>query len=294
MKKLGLAVAVSAALGVGAVHAYTVAVPDDGVLVPNVIHNGGADTTAIMLTNHAQRPVWVYWTFFDEDSVHLVDGQFRMTENDMQRVIWSEVSGVGLENQRGYLVFMVGASATDPTPGEGQDLISAAAFQADAFNNDAIFIPTFPINDADLEAGANLTTLDEDSLVSLASGAPARSTVDMRYEIPGDFESSVLLWSTGGLDDRFTVNMFDDNQNRQSVNFICEFDELCFVDPQDILGRPANFLSGYIRFVTAGTGVGDFVSYTAIRGTSFPATQTVLNPHYGAPTSPPPPPPPVL
>ncbi|MBL8445690.1 MAG: hypothetical protein JNK52_16755, partial [Zoogloeaceae bacterium] len=47
MKKLSLAVAVAATLVSGVASAYTTAVPADGVLVPNVIHNTVADTTAV-------------------------------------------------------------------------------------------------------------------------------------------------------------------------------------------------------------------------------------------------------
>lgn len=278
MKKLSLAVAVAATLGAGVANAYTVAEPADGVLVPNVIHNGAADTTAVALINHTAANVIVYWTFFDQDSTHITDGQFTMTENDMRSFVWSQESGLGLEGERGYLVFHVGDAAAALAGGGA--VISGAAFQADAVNGDAVFVPTFGIADADLPGVADLTNLDANSLATLASGATGGDTVDMRYAIDGDFDSRIVLWSTGGLANTFTVNMYNDNQDRKSVNFVCGNTELCFVDPSTIVGRPADFTNGYIRFATPIATVGDFVSYTAVRSASYGATQTILNTHY--------------
>lgn len=272
MKKLSLAVAVAATLGAGVAHAYTVGTPDDGVLVPNVIHNGAADTTAVALINHSTTGVTVYWTFFDQDSTHITDGQFNMTGNDMTSFVWANESGLGLEGQRGYLVFHVGNAAGAPTT--AADQISAAAFQVTA--GDAVFVPTFPIDDADLSGVTDLTNLDATSLANLASGADGNDTVDMRYEFTGDFQTNIVVWSTGGLNGTSTVNMFNDAQDRKSVNFTCEFVELCFIDPTKIAGRPANFTNGFIR----ATFPNDFVSYSMVRSASFGATQTILNTHY--------------
>lgn len=297
MKKLSLAVAVAATLVSGVANAYTVAVPEDGVLVPNVIHNGDTDTTAVALINHnsADGNYEVYWTFFDEDSNHITDGQFTMTENDVHVFTWSANSGLGLDGVRGYLVFGLGTSAADDSAlDDGQ--LSAAAFQADAVNGDAVYIPTFPLDaqgapDGTIAAGSyttgvGLSTLDGTSVVSVFGGAPAGDTVDMRYAMDAEWSSSIVLWATGNLDDTFTVNMYNDAQARKSVNFECDNTELCFVDPTSIAGRPAAFTQGYIRLDTpadlneGAVGNGAFVSYSAVRSASFGATQTILNTHY--------------
>lgn len=296
MKKLSIAVAVAATLGAGVAGAYTVAEPSSGVLVPNVIHGGGShDTTAVGFINHGSTGVTVYWTFFDENSGHVTDGQFPMTAGDYAPFIWSDKSGLGLENKRGYLVFHVGTgddkSATDTKWAGGQ--ISAAAFQLNAASGDAAYIPVFPVKASDLD-NTPLRVLGSDSLMTLASGGKAGQTVDMRYEMDAHWDSRITLWSTGGLKQSFTVNMFDDNQNRKSVNFVCPNTELCFVDPTTIIGRPAEFQRGYIRLVTkAGTAAdvnankngvtGDFVSYTVVNdkaGSFGGATQTILNSHW--------------
>lgn len=314
MKKLSLAVAVAATLGAGVAGAYTVAVPADGYLVPNVIHNGSGDTTAIALVNHnTTTGAWIYWTFFDQDSKHITDGAFPMTAGDMRDFIWSEESGLGLEGVRGYLVFASGtvtAGGARPSAGTptaiDSGLISVAAFQADAVNGDAVFVPTFPMEagpnttapitgitaDGDYTTGTDLSVLDELSITSLRGGAAAGEVVAMRYAMDDDFSSAIVLWATGKLNNTFTVNMYDDEQNRKSVNFVCPNTELCFVDPTTILGRPAGFTNGYIRFETptdlnedvtppsvAPVG-GSFVSYTVINSASYGATQTILNTHH--------------
>lgn len=299
MKKLSIAVAVAATLGAGVAGAYTVGVPSSGVLVPNVIHGGGtADTTAVGFINHGSTGVTVYWTFFDENSMHITDGQFPMTAGDYEPFIWSQKSGLGLENKRGYLVFHVG-TGDDKASTDVKDagLISAAAFQLNAASGDAAYIPVFPIALTDLN-NDGLSVLGADSLMTLASGAQWRTvggvktgeTVDMRYEMDAHWDSRITLWATGGLTTAgkagvFTVNMFDDNQNRKSVNFTCDKSELCFVDPATIVGRPAEFTRGYIRLNSAqfSDANGSFVSYTVVNdkaGTYGGATQTILNSHW--------------
>ncbi|MFA7606878.1 MAG: hypothetical protein WCY08_09885 [Rhodocyclaceae bacterium] len=289
MKKLSLAVAVAATLGAGIAGAYTVGVPADGVLVPNVIHNGPGDTTAVAITNHntAARNgnYTVYWTFFDQDSNHVTDGQFTMTQDDLHTFIWSEEAGVGLEGERGYLVFGLGEGAAN-SAARTDGLLSAAAFQANAVEGDAVFVPTFPVDASDWGgAGVDLRELSSTSLRSVMGAAPAGHVVDMRYAM-GDFSSKIVLWATGNLKQSFTVHMYNDEQQRKSVNFDCENTELCFVDPTGIVGRPADFVNGFIRLATPtdlnegdATG-GSFLSYTEVKSSSFGATQTILNTHF--------------
>lgn len=69
MKKFALAaVAAAAALGAGVAQAYTAGTFSNGVVVPNVIHNGVTDTTAVGLVNQSGSTRGVFWTFFDQDS----------------------------------------------------------------------------------------------------------------------------------------------------------------------------------------------------------------------------------
>ena len=95
--------------------AYTVGTFSDGVVVPNVIHNGPTDTTAVGLINQTATVIPVFWTFFDQNSNHVTDGCFPMTPKDYEPFVWSSASGLGLEGKRGYLVFAVGATPVSYT-----------------------------------------------------------------------------------------------------------------------------------------------------------------------------------
>jgi len=71
MKKIAIAAAVAATLSAGAVQAqttnglsgYTLGGVANQILVPNVVHNGTSDTTAIGVLNPNDVPVSVWWTF---------------------------------------------------------------------------------------------------------------------------------------------------------------------------------------------------------------------------------------
>jgi len=81
MKKFALSAIAAAALFGGAAHAYTVGTFSNGLVVPNVIHNGSDETTAVGLINRSATAVGVYWTFFNQNSGHEMDGCFVMTAN---------------------------------------------------------------------------------------------------------------------------------------------------------------------------------------------------------------------
>ena len=110
MKKFAMAAVAAAAMTAGVAQAYTMGTFSNGVVVPNVIHNGAADTTAVGLINRSGTIKSVYWTFFDQESAHITDGCFPMTNNDYEPFVWASQSGLGLEGRRGYLVFAVGAN----------------------------------------------------------------------------------------------------------------------------------------------------------------------------------------
>ncbi len=152
MKKFALAAVAAAALSAGVAQAYTVGTFSDGVVVPNVIHNGPTDTTAVGLINQTATVIPVFWTFFDQNSNHVTDGCFPMTPKDYEPFVWSSASGLGLEGKRGYLVFAVGLTpagisvanacqAANSAGINGAGLIAANAFQVDATNKDVAFIP---------------------------------------------------------------------------------------------------------------------------------------------------------
>ena len=178
MKKFALAAVAAAALSAGVAQAYTVGTFSDGVVVPNVIHNGPTDTTAVGLINQTATVIPVFWTFFDQNSNHVTDGCFPMTPKDYEPFVWSSASGLGLEGKRGYLVFAVGLTpagisvanacqAANSAAINGAGLIAANAFQVDATNKDVAFIPVI---DGPLGIIGDLSTMGPNSLF-IALGA---------------------------------------------------------------------------------------------------------------------------
>lgn len=308
MKKFAMAAVAAAALSAGVAQAYTVGTFSNGFVVPNVIHNGPTDTTAVGLINQTGQSVAVYWTFFDQNSTHITDGCFAMTNKDYEPFIWSQQSGGGLSGTRGYLVFAVGATtaggAAQTACGAaaflaGPAAISANAFQVDSVAKDVAFVPVIdgPLT---IAAGHDVTKLNNVSLTAVAgaaqvgaAGAAPQPTFSMRYAIDqaaGGTDTAVVVWSTGNHSGTHTVNIYDDKQNRKSVNFKLVKAELDWFDPETIAGLPATFNDGFIEW-TPGTTVtdttaalgaplatlgGSVFTYSAISSTAFGAVQTVL------------------
>ena len=315
MKKLAMtAIAAATVLCAGAAQAYTVGTFSNGVVVPNVIHNGPTDTTAVGLINRSGAGAVraVYWTFFDQESNHVTDGCFPMTDSDFQPFVWSSESGTGLEGRRGYLVFALGTSVTGATVANACSAASAAgiadgrlaanAFQVDATNKDVAYTPVVDGPLTLTPANSNLTNLGPNSLTRAAGAAPVGVVMNMRYFIdgaPGGTDTLIAVWSTGDQRGTHTVNMFDDKQARKSVNFKLDHQELDWFNPETIPGRPAGFVDGFIEWNT-GVVPGDYLSlpgavaanalanirggsvftFSVINSPAFGAMQTVLGAHH--------------
>ena len=312
MKKFAMAAVAAAAMTVGVAQAYTVGTFTDGVVVPNVIHNGAADTTAVGLINQSAAITPVFWTFFDQNSGHVTDGCFPMTPKDFHPFVWSAESGVGLEGKRGYLVFAAGTvvapndtldtvcAATNSAAVDAAALISANAFQVDVANQDLAFVPVI---DGPLVIASDLSVMGPNDLTSvggaLNAAGGAANTVSMRYFVdgaPGGTDTNIVVWSTGNHNGTHTVNMYDDKQTRKSVNFKMNFTELDWFDPETIAGRPAAFVDGFIEWspfaavpgdVTTPAAIGAHIAtiggslftYSLISAPAFGAVQTVLGAH---------------
>ncbi len=309
MKKFALAAVAAAALSAGMAQAYTVGTFSNGFVVPNVIHNGAANTTAVGLINESGATVPVYWTFFDQNSAHVTDGCFAMTDKQYRGFNWADNSGVGLAGKRGYLVFAVGGfsgtttaatacSAANAAGINGAGQISGNAFFVDLAGKSVAFTPVI---DGPLALAGNLSTLGPTSLVAVAGAAQVAPTslITMRYYIDGVVNSGndtrIAVWSTGDQRGTHTVNIYDDAQNRKSVNFPLTESELSWFDPELIAGRPASFVDGFIEWTpgvapsdapAGGTGKdsalasgGSVMSYSTIIAPAFGAVQSLLGAH---------------
>ena len=340
MKKFALAAVAAAAMTAGVAQAYTVGTFSNGFVVPNVIHNGADNTTAVGIVNQSDRTIPVFWTWFDQNSNHGVDGCFAMTPKQYAGINWAAVSGVGMEGKRGYMVFAVGTVAAGLTPatvclapganalaGIGpQAQIAGNAFYVDLAGKSVAYTPVID-GPLVLVAPTNLRAMNNLSLRHVAGAALVRGTapvaaelgaipaaagsnanvlfgranttqVSMRYFIDGVVNSGndtrVTVWSTGNHSGTHTVDIYDNTQNRQSVNFPLVESELSWFDPETLSGRPAAFLDGFIEWnpsvVPAGvvgaaiegplaTIGGDVVAYSTIVSPSFGAVQTLLGAH---------------
>ena len=333
MKKLSISLAVAATLGAGVAAAYGVGTTGPGVLVPRAIHSDAEGTTAVAVVNHSTQAVKVYWAFFNPDSTHRFDGDFDLTPNGLHEFNWA-AEGPQFKNTPGYLVFYADSAVDRNTPvdadptthplgttiaGANQPLvprISASGYQANLAKQDAAYIPMFPIQPGDLAAGTVLTSMNQNTIQTLASGAQAGETIALRYDVSDDFNTKIVVWATGGLlgpvdgmragyrDFRDnaglsqSMNIFRDNQERRSIFLPCKVgeqavgtvlepmvlggQEMCAVDAADITGRPASFNRGVINYVYPGEwgNVGSALSYSVVTSKSFSATQTSLNPHF--------------
>lgn len=297
MKKFAMAAVAAAAMTAGVAQAYTAGTFSNGVVVPNVIHNGPTDTTAVGLVNQSGVSKGVFWTFFDQNSKHITDGCFVMTNKDYTPFVWANESGAGLEGKRGYLVFSVGgnvATATTcadvaPSVGAANGLIAAHAFQVNTVAQDVAYTPVIdgPLTfDA---AALDLTVLGASSITAVTGAAQTGvdANFSMRYFLDGGASTNIVVWSTGIQKGSHTVNIYDDKQNRKSVNFDLKFDELDWFDPATIAGRPASFTDGFIDWtatlvdgaVPPAPIAGSVFTYSVITAPAFGATQTVLGFH---------------
>lgn len=312
MKKFAMAAVAAAALSAGVAQAYTVGTFSNGFVVPNVIHNGDTDTTAVGIINQTGNVVPVFWTFFDANSNHVTDGCFPLTNKDYEPFIWSQQSGNSLAGTRGYLVFAVGANTastsaatacavTNAVGGPFTGGIGANAFQVNTTAQDVAFVPVIdgPLTFA---SGTDLTTMGPLSLTAVSgaravpTGPNATPAFSMRYAVDSalnaGLETRIVVWSTGDHRGTHTVNMYDDKQNRKSVNFALAEAELSFFNPETIPGRPANFTDGFIEWspvaaIPVGapaTGSlyslgGSMFTYSLISAPAFGAVQSVLGSH---------------
>ncbi len=294
MRKETWAVGCASLLSAGAVLAYTMGIYDNGQLVPGVVHNGPGDTTAVGIVGHDCTadgfPFDVYWTFFDEDSNHVTDGRFQMSEKDVYPFVWASESGVGLEGHRGYLVFTADTNLNGALDVGDAPCIAAEAFHVIAADADVAYVPVWPVAYGDYNAGAgvpDLTRMNASTITTLAAGAPIGDTLLMRYSVGGGDQTQIVIWSANDISGDYTVNLFDDEENRRSVTIGLTAAEQNVLDPTAISGRPAAFTNGFVQWTTPdpGTPSNGVVSYSVIRAQAFSARQTIVNPHHpnGAP-----------
>ena len=308
MKKFAMAAVAAAAMMAGGAQAYTVGTFSGGFVVPNVVHDS-TGTTAVGIISKLARNVsgCVFWTFFDQNSVHVTDGFIPMTNNDYHSFVWSANAGENTAGKRGYLVFTAGqaagsgASITCIPAANPSMTIAGNAFQVLPASSDVAFVPV--IDGVQTPAGANLALMDENTITQVngavvLNAATTAAEFSMRYYIDGKAggnDTNIVVWSTGDQRGSHTVFMYNDTQIPKSVNFDLTHTELDWFDVESIVGRPASYVDGFITWgvtretfapVVSGSKVlasrPDTVSvmtYSVIASPAFGAVQTMLGAH---------------
>ncbi len=228
-----------------------------GQLVPRVMHDGACIDTVVGLNcvdgDGLGNGCEVLWTFFDEDSTHITDGRFHMTDDEFRGFSWRAESGFGLEDVNGYLVFTSANAALCPN-NPFLDIF-ANAFMIDQADNDAVFIPVVPLLPRDYAvcgsaAMPDLEHMTGTSIISAVAASPPGTRLDVRYWIDPAYGAAtqVALWSVCDVSGTYTVIIFNDAEDRKSLNFELPNEELNLMDPATLIGRPADFIDGFIRF----------------------------------------------
>lgn len=279
---IGLVMTLAVMFMAGQAGAVVLGLYETGQLVPKVYHDGANVDTVVGLSCVATGGCDVYWAFFDNNSTHITDGMIEMTKDDYYGFSWMAESGVGLENVDGYLVFTSGDNATAPT---GTADIFANAFMVDTAGKDAVLVPVLPIPVADYAAGTDLTSMDATSIVSLSAGTAPGDVLDIRYWIDTAYSATtdIVLWSVCDASGTYNINIYNDEEGRKSVNFELPNEELNIVDPSTIVGRPADYIDGFIRFTVpdgtcdlAAGDVNDMFVFSYVDSDTIGAMQTLL------------------
>ena len=111
--------------------------------------------------------------------------------------------------------------------------------------------------------------------------------------------TEIVVWSAEDIGGAYTVNLYDDEQNRKSVNLVLPNAEQNTIDPSTITGRPASFVNGFIEwrtpdddsnndgandanddYIDNGDDGNGIVSYSVVHSVAFGARQTILNAHF--------------
>ncbi len=288
MKKLLMCSAAAIALCAGNAHA--VHNLSNGFVVPNVIHNGAGDTTAVGIVNKSDAAVRVFWTFFDEAGTPSDKGCFVMGQNKYEPFVWASSAKAGMEGKRGYLVFAaadktifhIGCSVIAippaPTPPPAGQLRAAAttkiggnAFQVNVASSDVAYVPVIDggltLNPTDV----NLYALTKDSLTRAGGSPGGMGKQNLRYYIdgtPGGNDTALLFWTTADVRGTHTVTAYDDKSNGAVVAMKMNNAKQNWINTEAIPGIPATHRDGFIEW-NPGAVPPDFVASGGTAGESL-------------------------
>jgi len=306
MKKISLALAVTSALGASAANAAIMGEYGNALLVPWVTaqttNAGEINGTAVALTSCAAGTV--YWSFYNTESVKLIDSDFPMTKNDQESIIWNDTGfgNGGFLNQDGYLIFFLDTGGPNGGPQDGalslddSTCLAGNAFFVDTVANDVAFVPAFPMNVAWGDFGddflvPNLIAVPREEIVGLWAGAQAYDTVHLRYLVDspvdpadGTDNTQIFIWTTDRIGGARTIQQYDNDQTRFSLTLFLDDLELHILNPEtnDNFSVVSPFTDGFYEWTLADPddldALGGLATWSVVTSPRFQATQTLINP----------------
>ena len=316
MKKLAIAAAAAAALTSGVVNAYTTGTFSNGFVVPNVIHNGPGDTTAVGLLSNGNYAV--HWVFYDENSVHQRDGCFVMTANDFEPFIWAApktgnttMNVSNLAGKRGYLVFAVGTDSAANRDGGALktncnnyenvflpsqttaanatiQALAGAAFHVKSASSDVAYVPVIdgPLV-SQLTTPVSFSAAIDDPVTYVGGATDGNDTHFVRFYTAGGAKTEIVIWNSAAYD--ATSNQYnkvayvygDKQDSFGSITLPLKNKELNVFDVQVVTSGTPN--DGFFRWTpmpnVAGVTTRGVFTYSMINAPSFGALQTIVNPY---------------
>lgn len=306
MKKIGLAVAVAAAMGATSigVQAYTLGTFGGvGQLAPFVYWNNVPTAVDTWVGLVARCAGTIHWTYFDQDSKHVVDDYEKVTKNDLTS--WNVSNKApGYAGITGYATFLFdkeNPAAIPFVPGAGDNVLTtndekclaASAFLVDAANNDVAWLPTLPLALADINPNwaADLTVPapNYNAVIGLLAGAPDKDVIYLRYfvdNILGNADTTkIKIWTVCKPPGSQSLRWYNDNQDSVSANYPTPNDEVNEFDPEATLiaATAGAFKDGFIPWVVKAAanpngalpaGAGDNLRYCDNHGYNGAALET--------------------
>jgi hypothetical protein len=260
--------------------ALTLYVPDEGFVVPYVEGNDstGLDTViGIVRIPGGSGTLTVYWTFFDEDSYHVTDGDFTLTPGDVYLFSWNAIKGIGLDGQKGYMAFAFSDASTTELAANALRIIGTEV---------AAFIPVVPANAVvsatavagnDIRiSGGQIVAVDE-----LGNVIQTDDDVLPRYAIDNfDTEIVAFVVSNNSGYSNYTVDIYNLDEDNTSVNIDLS-DELNFIYPLTQVGRPVAYVDGFYHFGATGAGYpDDGICFSLVSNSGPTEIQTLIAIHY--------------
>lgn len=284
--------------------AYTIGAFKNGFVVPYAYHAGVGDTTVVEITNASGRNTPIGWIFFDQMGLHITDGCLMVAHNAEWSFVFANMSGTGIENRPGTLVFGALDSDTcgytaliNPLSSARKGLIAGTAYQATSASR---VRQTLPVISGDLIGPAIFGQAHPLNQIGLVSGATAwdtfRTPLRQASFLNRDVKTRVVFWSTGDQRGTHTMTMKYSGPTGylSSVNVKLEHATLDIVDLSNPFTRtlssgqlswsprtvPWDFPAGG-NISPLGGSSRPVVVFSLIEDPSaFEGTQTVLGSHY--------------